>query len=100
VGLISGLLEDVSISASTGIHDGAGVIKQILAGAQTVQLCSTLYKNGMESIEEINSEIKEWMQEHNFNSLSDFRGKLSYANIEDPQLYERAQFMKYFSSLE
>jgi dihydroorotate dehydrogenase (fumarate) len=100
VGLISGLIEDINISASTGIHDSAGVIKQILAGAQTVQLCSTLYQNGMKTIETINEELKQWMDEHNFNSLEDLRGKLSYENISNPQVYERSQFMKYFSSLE
>lgn len=100
VGLISGLIEDINISASTGIHDASGVIKQILAGAQTVQLCSTLYQNGMKTIETINEELKHWMDEHNFKSLEDFRGKLSYENISNPQVYERSQFMKYFSSLE
>lgn len=100
VGLISGLVEDIDISASTGIHDAAGVVKQILAGAKTVQLCSTLYQNGMKTIETINTELKEWMTEHKFNDLKEFRGKMSYNNIENPQVYERAQFMKYFSSLE
>lgn len=100
VGLISGTVKDIEISASTGIHDGGAMIKQLLAGAQTVQVCSVLYKKGMQSIEIMLDEMQEWMKEHNYRSIDEFRGKLSYSNIADPQTYERAQFIKYFSSLE
>lgn len=100
VGLISGMIKDIEISASTGIHDGGAVVKQLLAGAQTVQLCSVLYKKGMKSIEVMLDELQEWMKDHNYRTLDEFRGKLSYANIADPQTYERAQFIKFFSSLE
>ncbi|HQP03764.1 MAG TPA: dihydroorotate dehydrogenase-like protein [Bacteroidales bacterium] len=100
IGMINGLVKDVELSASTGIHDGAAVIKEILAGAQTVQVCSVLYKKGMKVIESMIDEMQEWMDDHKYTSLSNFRGKLSYSNITDPETYERAQFIKYFSSLE
>ena len=38
------------LAASTGVHDGNAVIKQILAGAKAVQVVSSLYKNGPEHI--------------------------------------------------
>ncbi len=100
VGMISGMIDDIEISASTGIHDGAAIVKQLLAGAQTTQICSVLYKNGMKSIEHMIDEMKEWMHNHRYNSVDEFRAKLSYRNIGDPQTYERAQFIKHFSSLE
>jgi dihydroorotate dehydrogenase (fumarate) len=37
------------------------------------------------------------MQENGYESLDGFRGLLSQKNISKPNLYERAQFMKYFS---
>ncbi len=98
VGLVSSKVHKLDIAASTGIHDGQAVIKQLLAGAQVAQLCSTLYLNGSGVITEIISEISEFMKKWNFKKIEDFRGRLSYKNIPDPLMYERSQFMKYFSN--
>lgn len=96
-GIVKGKLPKVEIAASTGIHDGQGAIKQLLAGAQVIQLCSTLYLNGFDVIGQIQNDIKTFMSKWNFKSVDEFRGRLSYHNIKSPAVYERAQFMKYFS---
>lgn len=83
------------LSASTGIHDGSAVIKQLLAGAKTVQLCSTLYKNGNSQIGLILKDLENWMAEHDYNSIEEFRGKMSQSKTFDPKVFERVQFMKY-----
>jgi dihydroorotate dehydrogenase (fumarate) len=98
VGMVSSSVTKLDIAASTGIHDGSATIKQILAGAQVAQLCSTLYLNGTGVVTEILADITEFMKKWNFKKLDDFRGRLSYKNIPDPMVYERAQFMKYFSN--
>jgi len=98
VGLVSSKVHKLDIAASTGIHDGSAVIKQLLAGAQVAQLCSTLYLNGEGVITEIIGEIHEFMKKWNFKKIEDFRGRLSFKNIPDPLMYERSQFMKYFSN--
>ncbi len=100
VSIISSTVEKIQISASTGIHDAQGVIKMLLAGAQTTQLCSAIYKKGPDILKIILEDMSQWIEEHHFKSMDDFRGKLNYKNIDDPQQYERAQFMKYFSSHE
>jgi len=97
IGLISSQLQKVEIAAGTGIHDGEAVIKQILAGAQVTQVCSSIYINGSQIIPGMLSELTSFMKKWNFKKIEDFRGRLSYKNIPDPMLYERAQFMKYFS---
>lgn len=97
IGLISSQLPKVEIAAATGIHDGEAVIKQLLAGAQVTQICSTVYINGTQIIPGMLSDLKAFMKKWNFKKIDDFRGRLSYKNIPDPMLYERAQFMKYFS---
>jgi dihydroorotate dehydrogenase (fumarate) len=88
---------DCDIAASTGVHDGTAVIKQLLAGATAVQVASCLYKRGTEYIREMHDTMNAWMKKHNFNSLSDFRGKMSQDQANNPAVYERVQFMKYFS---
>lgn len=87
---------DCDLAASTGVHDGDAVIKQLLAGATAVQVASSLYKNGPEYIRNMTDTLTEWMKKHDFNQLSDFRGKMSQDRSSDPAVFERVQFMKYF----
>jgi dihydroorotate dehydrogenase (fumarate) len=72
-------------------------VKGLLAGATAMQLCSVLYEQGLDVIPKIISNLEGWMSQNNYRSIDEFRGKLSYSNIPNPALYERAQFMKYFS---
>jgi dihydroorotate dehydrogenase (fumarate) len=99
VGIISSEVENIDISASTGVHSGLGAVKQLLAGAETVQVCSVLYRNGIEYLNNIISEIRNWMDKKQYNSIDEFRGKLSYSKLKDPAAYERAQFIKYYSKM-
>ncbi len=98
VGLVSSMVPNINIAASTGVHNSDGAIKQLLAGANATQICSTLYVNGLGVVQEILTGIEQFMNKWNFNSIDEFRGRLSYKNISDPVMYERSQFMKYYSN--
>ena len=87
------------LAASTGVHDSEGLIKQLLAGAAAVQVVSTVYKNGAGQIRKILQGLDQWMEEKSFTSVSDFRGRLSFKSVENPAVFERTQFMKYFAGL-
>ena len=84
------------LAASTGVHHGDAVIKQLLGGAKVIQIASTLYKNGPDHINVMLRELSNWMMKHNFHNLNDFRGKLSSDQSRNPAALERVQFMKYF----
>ncbi|HHT30807.1 MULTISPECIES: dihydroorotate dehydrogenase-like protein [Petrimonas] len=96
--IVSGRVKDVDIACSTGVHSWEDSIKGILAGASGIQLCSVLYEQGLDVVGDMITCVEEWMVQNNYERISDFRGKLNYANITSPALYERVQFMKYFSS--
>jgi len=98
IALLSNKIE-LPLVATTGIHDSEGVIKQILAGAQAIQIVSTVYKNGNKYIGEIITGLENWMNKNNYSSLSDFRGLLSYDKAKDAGSFERIQFMKYYSNI-
>ena len=83
------------LSASSGIHDSSAVIKQLLVGAKTVQLCSTLYRNGSSQIVTMLTQLEQWMKEKDYATLDEFRGKMSQSKTFDPKVFERVQFMKY-----
>jgi len=95
--IVSSKIPDLSIASCTGIHDWESVIKCILSGASAVEICSTVYQHGNEIISVMKRGIEEWMSSMNFRSIEEFKGKLSRISVEDPSLYERTQFRKYFS---
>jgi dihydroorotate dehydrogenase (fumarate) len=91
---------DCDLSLTSGVHDAEGAIKALLAGANTVQICSVLYKEGNARIGEITKGLTEWMASKQFNTLDDFRGKLSEpaAGVKDG--FARAQYVKAFMGME
>ena len=93
IALMSGEVS-ADFSAATGIHDAEGVIKHLLAGAKSVQLCSALLKNGVSRISDIKTEIETWMEKKEYGKISDFNGILSQENSTHPEAYERSQFIK------
>jgi len=87
------------IAASTGIHDGTALIKQLLAGAKAGQIASVLYSEGYEVIGAMLGELDAYMERHNFSTLDEMVGKMSFEKSGNPAAYERVQFMKYFSGI-
>jgi dihydroorotate dehydrogenase (fumarate) len=89
----------MSLAASTGIHDGEAIVKQLLAGATVTQITSALYKHGSGYLSAMTNYLTDWMEDRGFNYIDQFRGKLSQAATENPDVYERLQFMRYFSEI-
>ncbi len=80
------------------IHDARAATKLLLAGADAVMVCSALCLNGPEYLKQLIDGLAEWMDTHHFKSIGDFKGGMNYAKIENPSIYERSQFMRYFSN--
>ena len=99
VAIISSLVKEMPLAASTGIHSGKAVVKQLLAGARAVQVCSVLYKEGPAYLSQMKKEVEDWMSASNFENLEQVIGKMNYSTIGDPAVYERSQFMRYFSGM-
>jgi dihydroorotate dehydrogenase (fumarate) len=99
VGIISSRIGKMDLAASTGVHSGLAAIKQVLAGADAVQVCSVLYRNGIGYLRNMIGEMRKWMEKHEYGALKDLRGKMNYGNLEDPSVYERSQFIRYYSQM-
>lgn len=89
---------ECDLAASTGVHNARGALKQLLAGASAVQVVSALYKHGSETVKFINQGLLSFMEKKGYTNINDFKGKLSYGKTMDAALFERVQFMKYFSN--
>lgn len=87
------------ISASTGVYTSDDVVKMLLAGANTVQVVSCLYKNGVDYIKELQQGLESWMEKKGYDNVSIFRGKLSVQPTDKTSVAMRTQFMKYFAEI-
>lgn len=91
-GLLFGKVK-ASVCCNTGILSGSDVIKMLLAGADTVQVVSAVYKRGVNHITQMLKEIEAWMDKKGYTTLDQFRGKLSKDKLSDPFVYKRAQYV-------
>jgi dihydroorotate dehydrogenase (fumarate) len=91
-GLLYGHVEN--LCASRGIWTGKDVAKLILAGANCVQVVSTLFKNQISHLGTMLQELAGWMDAKGYGSVTDFGGKLSEKNNRDPWAFTRAQYAR------
>ncbi len=81
------------LAASTGIYDAAGAVKQLLAGAQVVQLASALVKHGIPHLGKVVAGLDDWLERRGVTSVDEIRGSLSQRELQDPSAFERAQYV-------
>ncbi|MBQ6745597.1 MAG: dihydroorotate dehydrogenase-like protein [Bacteroidaceae bacterium] len=96
-GIASAAISNYSFAVSGGVHNAAGVVKSILAGASAVEVCSAIYLKGNGIIKEMTVGLMEWMDSHTMDDISMFKGMLNmqYRN-EGINTFERTQFLKYY----
>ena len=100
VGLASERLPALSYAASGGVTDGASLVKALLAGASAVEVCSALYRHGVPQVQEMLAFLSEWMAQHNFKKISDFKGLMNAQKTGSASAFARSQFFKQFGKYE
>jgi dihydroorotate dehydrogenase (fumarate) len=103
VGLLSGRV-GCDVASSGGIQNSEDVIKQILAGAAAVQVCSLFYQRGIEETAHLLGELEAWMAEQKCSDIASFRGELSFKKQElsfkdlgEAEAYFRSQYLKTYA---
>lgn len=83
-----------NLAATSGIYHGVDALKMIMAGADVTMLCSVLLRYGIDQIRVLEREMREWLEEHGYNSLEEIKGLMSQKNCPDPTAFERAQYTR------
>jgi dihydroorotate dehydrogenase (fumarate) len=83
-----------SLAASGGVHTGTDAIKAVMAGADAVQLVAALLKNGPQHLRVVREHMVRWMEEHEYQSISQMRGSMSHERCPDPAALERANYLR------
>ncbi len=83
-----------NLAATSGIHHGVDALKMVMAGADVTMLCSVLLRHGIDHIQVLEREMREWMEEHEYESVEQIKGIMSQKNFPDPTAFERAQYTR------
>jgi len=83
-----------SLGATGGIHTSEDAIKLLLAGADVVHLATSLLQQGPELIRTMIDDLAEWMEEQNFETIGEFRGRVSQLSVVDTAAFERVNYIR------
>jgi dihydroorotate dehydrogenase (fumarate) len=88
----------VDLAITSGVHTHIDVLKGLMAGANVTMMASELMANGLGRLGEIRTALLEWMEEHEYESVTQMRGSMSQIHVADPSAFERANYMKELQS--
>jgi dihydroorotate dehydrogenase (fumarate) len=97
IGILFGKVR-ANLAATSGIYQAHDVIKMVMAGADVTMLCSALMRHGIQHIQRIEMDTVAWLEQHEYNSLSEIKGMMSQQNCPDPSAFERAQYVRGLST--
>lgn len=89
---------NADLAATSGIYTEQDVIKMIMVGAKATQMLSSLLKNGIKHISTVLGKLQDWMEMNEYESVEQMRGSMSYMNVNEPDQFERANYMKILHS--
>ena len=81
-----------------GVHTAEDVLKSMAAGAKVAMLTSALLEQGIGYLKTLETGAREWLEEHEYNSIEQMQGSLSQKNVAHPAAFERANYVKVLNS--
>jgi dihydroorotate dehydrogenase (fumarate) len=92
IGILFGRVK-TNLAATGGVHNAEDVVKLLMVGADVTMLCSSLMRHGINHVRHVQRELREWMEEHEYESVRQMQGSMSQQKCPDPAAFERAQYM-------
>ncbi|MGP8239650.1 MAG: dihydroorotate dehydrogenase-like protein [Limisphaerales bacterium] len=87
-----------SLAATSGVHQATDIVKMLMAGADVTMLCSVLLRHGISQIGVIEQALVQWMEQNEYESVTQLKGSMSQRNSPDPSGFERAHYVRTLSS--
>ena len=85
---------NADFALTSGVHTAQDVLKAMMAGANVAMMASTLLHNGAGRVMHILNDLQEWMEAHEYGSITQMRGSMSQGAVADPASFERANYMR------
>jgi dihydroorotate dehydrogenase (fumarate) len=93
IGILHGRVK-ADLAATGGVHNAEDAVKLLMVGANVTMLCSALMRNGINHLRHVERELRDWMEEHEYESITQMQGSMSQLHSADPSAFERAQYMR------
>jgi dihydroorotate dehydrogenase (fumarate) len=97
ISILSGKI-NTDFALTTGVHTHTDVVKAMMSGAKVAMMASSLLHNGEKSVSLLLSELVDWMQQHEYQSIQQMQGSMSQKAVKEPADFERANYMKVLGS--
>ncbi len=91
--LLSGTI-DADVALSGGVQESTDVVKALLAGASAVMTTSSLLHHGAAHLTHLLNGMTEWLNERDYESVSQMCGSMAVGNVPDADAYERANYVR------
>jgi dihydroorotate dehydrogenase (fumarate) len=86
------------LAVTGGVHGSSQVLKAMMAGARVAMMASALLQHGIAHLARVRADVVEWMEAHEYASIAEMQGSMSYRAVAEPAAFERANYMKVLSS--
>lgn len=86
------------LAITGGVHSAEDVLKSMMAGAKVAMMTSALLENGIEHVGHVLTDLKRWMEEHEYVSIQQMQGSLSHRSAPNPAAIERMNYIRVLSS--
>ncbi|MFZ0818941.1 MAG: dihydroorotate dehydrogenase-like protein [Candidatus Acidiferrales bacterium] len=86
------------LAITGGVHSADDVLKAMMAGARVAMMTSALLRNGVMYAKEVLTDLERWMEDHEYESIRQMCGSMSYHSVSDPGAFERSNYMRVLSS--
>jgi dihydroorotate dehydrogenase (fumarate) len=86
------------LAVTGGVHSGLDVLKAAMAGASVSMMTSALLRNGIGHLAVVRTELLQWMEEHEYESIHQMQGSMSQRSVADPSAFQRANYVKVLGS--
>ncbi|MEZ5402160.1 MAG: dihydroorotate dehydrogenase-like protein [Bryobacteraceae bacterium] len=90
-GLIYGHIS-AALAITGGIHSGVDAVKAVMAGASAAMMTSCLLERGIDHAGTILAEFAEWVEKHEYETISQMRGSMSYKWVANKTAFTRANY--------
>jgi dihydroorotate dehydrogenase (fumarate) len=84
----------LDLAVTGGVHNERDVLKSMMAGAKIAMMTSCLLQRGIEHAKTIESRLVDWMEEHEYSSIQQMQGSMSFQSAENPEVLSRINYMK------
>ncbi|MBZ0277548.1 MAG: dihydroorotate dehydrogenase-like protein, partial [Anaerolineae bacterium] len=98
IGILYGRIK-ADMAATSGIHTAQDAIKMLMVGANVTMMASALLRNGINHLRVVEADLRDWLEEHEYESVQQLRGSLSQMNSANASAFERAQYMRGVTTL-